>query len=45
VSTISLTGDEVTLKIDDNAKIRVLKSSIVRIVSKDAPKDAATPNA
>src|SRR6266568_464339 len=30
-------GDEVVLKIDDNAKIRILKSSIVRIIPKDAP--------
>ena len=30
-------GDEVVLKIDDNAKIRVLKSSIVRIIPKEAP--------
>ncbi len=28
-------GDEVVLKIDDNARIRVLKSSIVRIIKKD----------
>ena len=34
-------GDEVVLKIDDNAKIRILKSSIVRIIPKDAP--APTP--
>ena len=33
-------GDEVTLKIDDNARIRVLKSSIVRIVKKEEAKDA-----
>ena len=33
--------DEVTLKIDDNAKMRVLKSSITRIIPKDAP--ATTP--
>ena len=35
VSSIKEGGDEVTLKIDDNAKIRVLKSTIVRIVSKE----------
>lgn len=33
--------DEVTLKIDDNARIKVLKSSIVRIKNKEEPKDAA----
>ena len=35
--------DEVVLKIDDNARIRVLKSSIVRINTreKDAPQDGA----
>ena len=38
--------DEVILKIDDNARMRVLKSSIVRIVTKDDVKDAAaTPPA
>ena len=34
-------GDEVTLKIDDNARIRVLKSSIVRIVKKEETRDGA----
>ena len=43
VANIKDTGDEVTLKIDDNARIRVLKSSIVRIVKKDESKDAAAP--
>jgi preprotein translocase subunit YajC len=48
-------GDEVVLKIDDNARIRVLKSSIVRIIKKDetaiapgappAPSTNAKPNA
>lgn len=37
VSSIKEQGDEVVLKIDDNARIRVLKSSIVRIIS--APKE------
>ncbi len=38
--------DEVTLKIDDNARIRVLRSTIIRIKKKeDAPKDNATPAA
>jgi preprotein translocase subunit YajC len=41
-------GDEVVLKIDDNARIRVLKSSIVRILKKDetaiAPGAPPTPN-
>jgi preprotein translocase subunit YajC len=41
VAHIKENGDEVTLKIDDNARIRVLKSSIVRIVNKEAPKDGA----
>ena len=35
VAHIKETGDEVTLKIDENARIRVLRSSIVRIVNKD----------
>jgi len=45
-------GDEVVLKIDDNARIRVLKSSIVRIIKKDetavaptTPNTNAKPNA
>jgi preprotein translocase subunit YajC len=41
VAHIKENGDEVTLKIDDNARLRVLKSSIVRIVSKDAPASAS----
>lgn len=46
VANINDTGDQVTLKIDDNARIRVLKSTIVRILKKDEPaKDAATPPA
>ena len=43
VHSIKENEDEVTLKIDDNAKIRVLKSSIVRIKSKDEPKDGSPP--
>jgi preprotein translocase subunit YajC len=35
VHTIKENADEVTLKIDDNARIRVLRSSIVRIVNKE----------
>ena len=41
VSLIKENEDEVTLKIDDNARIKVLKSSIVRIKNKEEPKDAA----
>jgi preprotein translocase subunit YajC len=42
---IKETEDEVTLKIDENARIKVLKSSIVRIRNKEEPKDgvAAMP--
>jgi preprotein translocase subunit YajC len=36
-------GDEVVLKIDDNARIRVLKSSIVRIIKKDETATAPAP--
>jgi preprotein translocase subunit YajC len=39
VAHIKENGDEVTLKIDDNARIRVLKSSIARIVKKEETKD------
>jgi preprotein translocase subunit YajC len=35
--------DEVTLKIDDNARIRVLRSSIVRLHKKKADEPAAAP--
>ncbi len=35
-------GDEVVLKIDDNVKMRILKSSIARIVPKDAPAPPST---
>lgn len=45
VAHIKENGDEVTLKIDDNARIRVLKSSIVRINKKEEAKDAAAPPA
>ena len=41
VAHIKDNADEVTLKIDDNARIRVLKSSIVRIVTKEEGKDSA----
>lgn len=36
-------GDEVVLKVDDNARIRVLKSSIVRILKKDETAVAPGP--
>jgi preprotein translocase subunit YajC len=36
VQNIKPDEDEVTLKVDDNVRIRVLKSSIVRIKSKDS---------
>ncbi len=35
VHSIKDTGDEVTLKLEDSGKLRVLKSSIVRIVTKE----------
>jgi len=44
VANIKEGADEVTLKIDDNARIRVLRSSIARILTKkEDPKDAAAP--
>jgi preprotein translocase subunit YajC len=44
VAHIKESGDEVTLKIDDNARIRVLKSTIVRILKKEeSSKDPAAP--
>ena len=46
VAFIKETGDEVTLKVDDNTRIRVLKSSIARILKKDeAPKEGTAPAA
>lgn len=42
----TIKDEEVTLKIDDNARIRVLKSSITRIIKKDespAPPPAPAP--
>jgi preprotein translocase subunit YajC len=41
IANVKDNADEVTLKIDDNARLRVLKSSIVRIVNKDDAKDSA----
>ena len=38
----NIKDDEVLIKIDDNAKMRVLKSSITRIIPKDTPA-ATTP--
>jgi preprotein translocase subunit YajC len=44
VAHIKESGDEVTLKIDDNARIRVLKSTIARILKKEeSPKDSGAP--
>ena len=40
IHSIKEAGDEVTLKIDDNAKIRVLKSTIVRVVTKETKEGA-----
>jgi len=40
IHSIKEGADEVTLKIDDNAKIRVLKSTIVRIVPRDTKEGA-----
>jgi preprotein translocase subunit YajC len=37
----NIKDDEVTIRIDENAKMRVLKSSITRIIPKEAP--ATTP--
>ncbi len=43
VAHIKEGGEEVTLKIDDNARMRIVRSSIVRIIKKDnAPAPAAT---
>jgi preprotein translocase subunit YajC len=42
----SIKDDEITLKIDDNARMRVLKSTIARILKKDeTPAAQATPPA
>jgi preprotein translocase subunit YajC len=41
VANIKEGGNEVTLKIDDNARIRVLKTSIAQILKKDEPPASA----
>jgi preprotein translocase subunit YajC len=41
----SIKDDEVVLKIDDNAKIRVLKSTLVKIMNAKDAAPAATDNA
>jgi preprotein translocase subunit YajC len=41
VSNIKEGADEVTLKIDDNARIRVLKSTIIRVVTRETNKEGA----
>jgi preprotein translocase subunit YajC len=41
IATIQADNDQVTLKIDDNARIRILKSSIVRILKKEETKEGA----
>lgn len=41
VSNISADGDEVTLKVDDNSKIRFIRSSIQKVLNvSDQPADA-----
>jgi len=42
VWSIKDNADEVTLKIDDNARIRVLRTSIARIIKKEEPAGATT---
>lgn len=42
VTNISADGEEVTLRIDDNAKIRMLRSSIQSVVSDEKEKDGGT---
>ena len=44
VQSIKEGGDEVVLKLEDNAKMRVRKSAIVRIVPKETPA-STTPTA
>lgn len=45
VAHIKEGGDEVTLKIDDNARMRILRSAIVRIIKKDgAAPPVTTPS-
>ena len=43
VAHIKEGGNEVTLKIDDNARIRILRSSVAQIIKKDEPAKEATP--
>ena len=45
VANIKETGEEVTLKIDDNVRMRVLRSSIVRILTPREPAKDGGPAA
>ena len=40
VANIKENADEVTLKVDDNTRIRVLKSSIIKILTKETKEGA-----
>lgn len=41
IANISSDGQEVTLKVDDNTRIRMIRSSIQRVVSAEGEADAA----
>src|ERR1019366_4307334 len=43
VAHIKEGGNEVTLKIDDNARIRILRTSIAQIMKKDEPAPTTPP--
>ncbi|MSR57109.1 MAG: preprotein translocase subunit YajC [Planctomycetaceae bacterium] len=42
VANISSDGEEVTLKVDDNTRIRITRTSIQRVVSAEASADPST---
>lgn len=45
VANLSPDGQEVTLKVDDNTRIRMTRASIQRVVSADAPAEAPATDA
>jgi len=45
VANISADGKEVTLKVDDNTRIRFLRTSITHVMAEDSNTDGATTSA
>lgn len=45
VANISADGKEITLRVDDNTRIRFLRSSITHVLGEETPPDAAAKSA